>query len=228
MTDDDVTIIEQGSPEAQKIAKAMSSPTSVILYHKIADAPATASSLADSTGLPLSTVKYHLENLLDAGIIEIVNQKWSEKGRVMKIYGVRDRTVIFTPPQSKTAGSILKKYGVIAGGFAIGCSFAALFPRVIMERGETAVSSVLMTGDVMPLMGAAGTENMFSYELAAGSVAAPASLSKSALIMEPAVDAGLSLIQNCAGLVFLCALVVLAGLAVFEIVRSRRSVRRSS
>ena len=217
MSEDTIAVIEQGSPEAQKIAKAMSSPASASLYNKLADAPATASSLAESTGLPLTTVKYHLENLLDAGVIEVVNQRWSEKGRVMKIYGV------FAPPQSKTAGAILKKYGVIAGGAAVGCSFAALIPKVILERGLTA-------GPAPHVYAAGVSERLFADSNTAGSEFAFMTTNAGSGSSSALTDAALLVIQNCVLAVFICALAVIAGLMIFELVRNRRakSVRAQS
>ena len=52
MTDDNVVVVKQGSFEAQKIAKAMSSPTSVDLFNTLSDfLPMSATALAERSGL---------------------------------------------------------------------------------------------------------------------------------------------------------------------------------
>ncbi|HJJ48514.1 MAG TPA: helix-turn-helix domain-containing protein [Methanocorpusculum sp.] len=230
MSEENVSVIEQGSSEAQKIAKAMSSPTASDLYNKLADAPATASALAQTTGLPLTTVKYHLENLLEAGVIEVVKTRFSEKGREMKIYGVADKVVIFAPPQSKSAGAILKKYGVIAGGIAIASAFTALIPRVLYERTQTAVpvpspaangphmmlavnDAVSGTGGVMETFAAEAP--VYSVKMAADTAAGGAA--------NPIGEAALDVIGAGALTIFICGMVILLGFMTFELVKNRRT-----
>ena len=230
MSEENVSVIEQGSAEAQKMAKSMSSPTAAALYNKLADAPATASALAQSTGLPLTTVKYHLENLLDAGVIEVVKTRWSEKGREMKIYGVADKVVIFAPPQSKSAGAILKKYGVIAGGFAIASAFVTLIPRVILERSATAggeAAAAAANGPLMAFSGANAAPEMFNTVTAdAAAKTADAAVSAAGAGVTgagPVGDALVSVIATGVLTVFICGMVILLGCMTFELVKNRRA-----
>lgn len=133
MSDEDVMVVEQGSFEAQRIAKAMSSPTSSDLYNQLSLGPMSATALAEKTKLPLTTVKYHLKNLLDAGLIEIEKTKWSVKGREMKIYRVIDRVVILAPRKKADIKSIAEKYGTIAGVIALASSLVLAIPKSIMS-----------------------------------------------------------------------------------------------
>ena len=58
---------------------------------------ATLTEIASDLGIPITSAKYHVEHLLDADIIRIVRTKYSEKGREVKVYGVRDQIVIMNP-----------------------------------------------------------------------------------------------------------------------------------
>jgi Bacterial regulatory protein, arsR family. len=94
---DEVLILEPGDERAQKIAKAISSPTAGEILNQMKEGNYTASQLAESLDLPLTTVQYHLENLVSAAILMVTDKKWSKKGREIKIYGLRNQVVIVAP-----------------------------------------------------------------------------------------------------------------------------------
>jgi DNA-binding transcriptional ArsR family regulator len=133
MHDENVIVLEHGSLEAQKYAKAMSSPTSADLFNALTGNPQSATALAERTGLPLTTVKYHLENMLSAGLVEISNTRWSEKGREMKIYSVKDQVVVFAPRKTVDLKGIVERYGTMAGAIAIGCSLVIAIPQTLNQ-----------------------------------------------------------------------------------------------
>ena len=131
LEEENVVVLEQGSIPAQKIAKAMASPTAGDLFNTLSDGPLSATALAERTGFPLTTVKYHLNNLLDADLIEVVDTRWSEKGREMKIYGVKDQVVVLAPRKRPSVQQVVERYGVIAGAVAIGCGVVLAIPNML-------------------------------------------------------------------------------------------------
>ncbi len=133
MQDENVIVLEHGSLEAQKYAKEMSSPTSADLFNALTGNPQSATALAERTGLPLTTVKYHLENMLSAGLVEISNTRWSERGREMKIYSVKDQVVVFAPRKTVDLKGIVERYGTMAGAIAIGCSLVIAIPQTLNQ-----------------------------------------------------------------------------------------------
>lgn len=154
MQNENVVVLEHGSPEAQKIAKAMSSPTSADLFNALTGNPQSATALSVTTGLPLTTVKYHLENMLDAGLVEISRTRWSEKGREMKIYAIKDRVVVFAPRKTVNATGIVEKYGTLAGVIAIACSLILAVPRALSEAvgltGAKTFGVMMVSADAVP------------------------------------------------------------------------------
>lgn len=132
MTDDNVVVVEQGSFEAQKIAKAMSSPTSADLFNALSDCPMSATALAERSELPLTTVKYHLENMLSAGLIEVTDTRWSAKGREMKIYAIKDQVVVIAPKKKVDIRGIVERYGVAAGALAVISALGLAIPSTLL------------------------------------------------------------------------------------------------
>ena len=155
MPEDDAVILEQGSPEALKMAKAMSSATAGTLLNLLSEEPMTATALAEQTGIPLTTIKYHLENLLDAGLIEVADIRWSEKGRQMKIYRAVQKDIILTQKKHVPPKKLLERYGIAAGILTACCAAVPLFSRAVLNTSSTsfdaglgAVSETLMAAPV--------------------------------------------------------------------------------
>ncbi|HDQ08422.1 MAG TPA: ArsR family transcriptional regulator [Methanoculleus sp.] len=109
MTGEEVLVLEPGDDRAKKIGKALSNASSSDILHLLGEGEKTLTELSESLGQPITTVKYNVENLLDAGMVDIVRTRYSEKGRVVKVYGVRDQVVIVSPGRADVK-SLLMKY----------------------------------------------------------------------------------------------------------------------
>ena len=187
--EENVVVLEQGSIQAQKIAKAMASPTAGDLFNTLSDGPLTATALAEQTGFPLTTVKYHLNNLLDADLIEVVDSRWSEKGREMKIYGVKDQVVVLAPRKRPDVRQIVERYGVIAGAVTVGCAVLLAIPNMLSRYFPTQNPGIALAREVTEV---APIFDLFGF------------------------------MQN-AVLIFFCgAILVLAGMMVYEIYQTKK------
>jgi DNA-binding transcriptional ArsR family regulator len=111
---EEVILLEPGDERAQKIAKAIASPTAGDILQSLKDGPKTSTDLTELLHLPMSTVKYHIENLLDAGIVEVSETRYSVKGREVKVYTLRDQLLIVAP-RMMSIRSLLLKYASIFG-----------------------------------------------------------------------------------------------------------------
>jgi len=103
-----VIILEPGDEKAQKIAKAMASRTAGEILQLLKNGNEAATQIAESLKLPITTVQYHLENLTDAEIITVVERRWSQKGREVKVYGLRDQMLIVVPRGGDLKGILLR------------------------------------------------------------------------------------------------------------------------
>jgi DNA-binding transcriptional ArsR family regulator len=109
---EDIILLEPGDERAQKIGKAISSQTANDILQLLSESPRTATDLTDLLQIPMSTLKYHLDNLLEAGLLEVTETRYSVKGREIKVYGVRDQLLIVAPKMTNIK-SILLKYGAL-------------------------------------------------------------------------------------------------------------------
>ncbi|MDV2481997.1 helix-turn-helix transcriptional regulator [Methanoculleus sp. Wushi-C6] len=111
---DDVVVIQPGDERAQKIARAMASQTANAVIQAFGGGPLTSSEIARLMKIPITTASYHIDNLLDAGLIEVAETRWSEKGREVKVYALANQVLIIAPPVSDLR-SVLQKYATLFG-----------------------------------------------------------------------------------------------------------------
>ena len=78
-----VSLADAGSDD---VFSVLSSTVARNLLSELYRRPATQSELADSLGTSIQNVSYHLDNLADAGLVDVVDQWYSEKGREMDVY----------------------------------------------------------------------------------------------------------------------------------------------
>lgn len=146
---DNVLVLEPGDERAQKIAKAMASPMAGDILQLLADGPKSLTAITETLTIPMNTAKYHVENLLDAGVISVADTKYSIKGREVKLYSLTDQLLIVAPRRVDVRSLLLK--------------YASLF-------GIVAVSTLVLS-TVLPLL---STRSLYGAEMVNFQAPAPA------------------------------------------------------
>jgi DNA-binding transcriptional ArsR family regulator len=117
---DNVVFMEPGDERAQKIAKAMGSQTANDILQILGEGPRSLTDITGRLNIPMNTAKYHIENLLDAGLIAVEQTRYSIKGREVKIYTLTNQLLVVAPRQSSVR-TLLLKYASLFGIVAV-CS----------------------------------------------------------------------------------------------------------
>ena len=125
--DGDPRVVGLDSEEADELMAALSSSTARRILAALHEDPAPPGELADRVDTSLQNAQYHLENLEDAGAIEIVGTAYSEKGREMSVYGPADSPlVIFAGEQERASGLRSALSRLFAGFLALGVGGAVI------------------------------------------------------------------------------------------------------
>ena len=111
--------------ESKKITQVITNDTARQIMELLAEHSMSASGIAKQLDVPLTTIKYNLENLVDVGLAKIERIKYSEKGRQVKVYAPVRKLIVVVPEKlgSSSITEILKKYlgviltAVFASGF---------------------------------------------------------------------------------------------------------------
>ena len=87
-------VVEVDSEDASEVLAALSSDTAREVLSTLHQEPATPSELADRVGTSLQNVRYHLGKLEDAGLITVLDTRYSSRGNEMSVYGPTDEPVL--------------------------------------------------------------------------------------------------------------------------------------
>ena len=123
-------LVDLDEETADEVFTALSSGTTRTIFLELHKAPQTASDLSDVTETSVQNVQYHLEKLLDADLIEVVDTWYSERGSEMKVYAPQDESLVLFAGRDKqgTLRSLLNRVvgvlGVLIPGSAL-AGFAA-------------------------------------------------------------------------------------------------------
>jgi DNA-binding transcriptional ArsR family regulator len=143
--DGDPRVVGLDSEEADELMAALSSSTARRILAALHEDPAPPGELADRVDTSLQNAQYHLENLEDAGAIEIVGTAYSEKGREMSVYGPADSPlVIFAGEQERASGLRSALSRLFAGFLALGVGGAVI---QALFGGDDAAPRVESGGD---------------------------------------------------------------------------------
>lgn len=119
---------------SKKITQALSNEKALKMLEMLADKPMSATTLSETMGLPLTTIKYNLDSLIEADLIKVKEKKWSQKGREIKIYEPVQKLIVVVPGTKNVDRSsimgMLKKYL----GLFMGAVFAATGIEFLARR----------------------------------------------------------------------------------------------
>lgn len=115
---------EAGEPRAINIATedadavfgALSSETARDVYAEVAEEPQTASDLAESLGSSIQNVRYHLDNLQTAGLVEVVDTWYSSRGSEMKVYGRADGPLVLFAGEEENGTEVRNALKTLVAG----------------------------------------------------------------------------------------------------------------
>jgi DNA-binding transcriptional ArsR family regulator len=98
-------VIGLDSDDADDLLSALSSETARQVLAALHEEPTNSAALAEQVDTSLQNVQYHLGRLQTAGLVEVIDTVYSEKGREMKVYAPADRPlVVFAGRESDSRG----------------------------------------------------------------------------------------------------------------------------
>jgi len=148
-----VIVLEPGDERATKVAKAIGSPTAGDILRLLGEGETSISDITARLSIPFNTAKYHIDNLVEAGLVSVIDTKYSVKGREVKIYSLTNQLLIVAPPKSNVRDLILK--------------YASLFVIVIAGAlGITLVSPLLLSMNTWGMSTGAAPAPVLDQEVA--------------------------------------------------------------
>lgn len=135
--DEKLLILPLGD-ESKKITQVISNDTARQIIELLADAPLSASDIAERLQAPLTTITYNLENLESVGLVKVERIKYSEKGREVKIYAPVRKLIVVVPEKTdrKSVADVLRKYMGVILAAVLASSFIEFFMRSVSRSAK--------------------------------------------------------------------------------------------
>jgi Predicted transcriptional regulator len=141
-TSSEKVLIVPLNEDSKKITQILSNEKAMKMLEILADKPMSASDVAEKLDIPLTTVKYNLDGLIEVDLIKVRETKWSRKGREIKIYEPVQKLIVVAPGGMKNDRtsiiSMLKKYlGLIAGAVFAATGLEAITRNLSLGAGPS-------------------------------------------------------------------------------------------
>ncbi|KTG29518.1 ArsR/SmtB family transcription factor [Haloferax profundi] len=144
--DRDPRVIGLDSDEADDLLGAISSSTARSVLASLHESPATPSDLATDVDTSLQNVQYHLGNLSEAGLIEVTDTRYSEKGREMNVYAPADRALVVVAGREDDTNGLKSALTRLIGGIGV------------LGIGGAVLNRLARTGSVFPFATTGGAD----------------------------------------------------------------------
>ncbi|MDR0767075.1 MAG: winged helix-turn-helix domain-containing protein [Methanosarcinales archaeon] len=118
----DSVVVIPVNDDSKKIRQILSNDTSMKIMELLKKESLSASEVSEKLGIPLTTVKYNVDQMVEYDLVRVQRIKYSEKGRQVKIYEAPEKVIVFAPETMSRISllSMLQKYAFafVAAAFA--------------------------------------------------------------------------------------------------------------
>ena len=135
---------------ADEVFSTLSSATARSILTALYDQPRTASELADEGETSLQNVQYHLNNLSDSGLVEVVETWESDQRREMKVYAPTNKALVLFAGDTLHRSSLLdaiKELVGLVGIFALVSVIVDSVVRTWVSRPAVKVGTTKTPGE---------------------------------------------------------------------------------
>lgn len=118
---------------ADDVFSALSSATARSILSSLYEEPQTASEIADSTNTSLQNVNYHINNLRDSDLIEVVDTGYSDQGREMKVYAPANGALVMFASNDLERTSLWETLKRLLGGVGLFAIVSLAVDRLVRQ-----------------------------------------------------------------------------------------------
>ncbi len=131
-------VVDLDGEEADEVFSALSSSTAREIVATLHEEPRTQSEIADELDTTVQNVRYHLDKLQNAGLVEVVDTWYSSRGNEMSVYAPADGALIVSSDE-REASRIRTALSRLLGGVAV-IGLASLFVQYLFGSRLTTTS----------------------------------------------------------------------------------------
>jgi DNA-binding transcriptional ArsR family regulator len=111
MKEESFLLVSLKEDKAKKLAQVITNDTCRKILDYLAKKPATETEIAEKLNLPLSTVHYNMQNLVEAKLVNMDEFHYSKKGKEINHYSLSNKFIIIAPKEEQhSVMDALKKF----------------------------------------------------------------------------------------------------------------------
>lgn len=110
-------LVDLQDTKIKKLAETITSETSRKILSYLAEKDDTEAKISEALSMPISTVHYHLQKLMEAGLVVVDEFHYSKKGREINHYKLANQYIIIAP--KKVSGLKQKLKNILPVGLAV-------------------------------------------------------------------------------------------------------------
>ncbi|MBN2458542.1 helix-turn-helix transcriptional regulator [Candidatus Woesearchaeota archaeon] len=153
-------MLELEDKKTKKIANVVSNNSCRQILDHLADKEATETELAKTLGIPISTVHYNLQQLIETGLVIADEYHYSEKGKEVLHYKLANKYIIITP--RKVTGITQKLRSILPAAL-----ITAGVAGIIQLYTYLTTGTAKILGSGMPMSAKYSAEDMVAENTAA-------------------------------------------------------------
>ncbi|WNY29423.1 hypothetical protein MmiEs2_16520 [Methanimicrococcus stummii] len=150
--DADSIIVIPVNEDSKKIRQILSNDTAMKILDLLKKESLSAGEVSEKLEIPLTTVKYNIDQMVEHDLVRIQRIKYSEKGRQVKIYEAPEKVIVFAPEKMTRFSliSMLQKYAFafVAAAFG-GFGLNYIYQRHWEKQAMSMRYSSLVTEDAL-------------------------------------------------------------------------------
>lgn len=112
-------VVDIATEDADAVFDALGSDTARGVYALIAEEPRTASDIAEELDSSIQNVRYHLDKLQDAGLVDVVDTWYSSRGSEMSVYGATEGPLVLFAGEEAAGDEVGQALRTLGGGTAV-------------------------------------------------------------------------------------------------------------
>ncbi|MBU0457770.1 MAG: helix-turn-helix domain-containing protein [Nanoarchaeota archaeon] len=166
MAKNNFLLVDLSEKKTQKLAETITSETSRKILNYLVEKDDSEANIAKELGIPISTVHYHLQKLVEAGLVVVEEFHYSKKGREVNHYKLANKYIIIAPKKVSGLRQALKN--VLPVGLIV-LGISAII-KVVQSFGNSFVGGEMMKASARSLadeaiMESAPVINEYSQEI---------------------------------------------------------------
>jgi DNA-binding transcriptional ArsR family regulator len=179
MTKKNFILMSMEDAKIKKISNVISNDSCRKILDFLAEKESTESELAQTLGIPISTVHYNLQQLVETGLIESTEFHYSKKGKEVSHYRLANKYIIIAP--KKTYGLKERLKGLLPVGLiSLGAAgIIQLLSKVSLNSGSAGLSAGIAAPESFMARSAAQDAALESAPMMAKIMAEPAPVAQS-------------------------------------------------